>query len=312
MPAHVGFDSSSGGRRGLVLRLGALGDTLLLEPALAALRGIRPRIDWELIGTMPYAELLGRHLVGLHDGGAARFAPLFAAPRLESEPIRFLTRFERAVVFSANSDLRRHLAEHIATTLCAAPLPEREDSRDVVDYLLDCLEPWIGDPAGARRVPSLPLPAADGGSGAAIVLAPGAGAAAKRWPIDRWAALGRSFGRDLPAERRALLLGPAESDLRDPLADLAQALDAEVWDHLPLPTLAQRLAAARLYIGNDSGPTHLAAAVGCPTLAVFGPASERRWEPRGPRVVTLHASEAQEWASSSRAIAAARRLWAGR
>ncbi len=49
------------------------------------------------------------------------------------------------------------------------------------------------------------------------------------------------------------------------------------------------MAGARLYIGNDSGITHLAAAIGIPTLALFGPTSPATWAPRGPNVTVLHA-----------------------
>jgi ADP-heptose:LPS heptosyltransferase len=48
--------------------------------------------------------------------------------------------------------------------------------------------------------------------------------------------------------------------------------------------LACWLAAARVYIGNDSGPTHLAAAAGTPVVALFGASDPAVWAPRGPRV----------------------------
>jgi heptosyltransferase-3 len=51
--------------------------------------------------------------------------------------------------------------------------------------------------------------------------------------------------------------------------------------------LARWLAGAALYIGNDSGITHLAAAVGIPVIALFGPASPDIWAPRGPNVTVL-------------------------
>ncbi|HSW50494.1 MAG TPA: glycosyltransferase family 9 protein, partial [Bryobacteraceae bacterium] len=51
-----------------------------------------------------------------------------------------------------------------------------------------------------------------------------------------------------------------------------------------LHELACRLAQARLYIGNDSGITHLAAASGVPVLALFGPTDPAVWAPRGPNV----------------------------
>ena len=52
--------------------------------------------------------------------------------------------------------------------------------------------------------------------------------------------------------------------------------------------LARWLQTARLYIGNDSGITHLAAAVGIPVVAIFGPTDPAVWGPRGDRVRTLH------------------------
>ncbi len=54
--------------------------------------------------------------------------------------------------------------------------------------------------------------------------------------------------------------------------------------------LACWLAAARIYIGNDSGPTHLAAAVGTPVVALFGPTDPAVWAPRGPRVAIAAAA----------------------
>lgn len=56
---------------------------------------------------------------------------------------------------------------------------------------------------------------------------------------------------------------------------------------MALVELSRHLAAARLYLGNDSGVSHLAAAVGCPTVAVFGPTEPRVWAPRGARVKVL-------------------------
>jgi len=53
---------------------------------------------------------------------------------------------------------------------------------------------------------------------------------------------------------------------------------------LPLRTVAGLLARCRVYIGNDSGMSHLAAAVGAPTVAIFGPTDPRVWGPRGPHV----------------------------
>jgi heptosyltransferase-3 len=58
--------------------------------------------------------------------------------------------------------------------------------------------------------------------------------------------------------------------------------------------LACWLAGARIYIGNDSGPTHLAAAVGTPVVALFGPSDPAVWAPRGPRVAIAAAPSLED------------------
>jgi ADP-heptose:LPS heptosyltransferase len=68
--------------------------------------------------------------------------------------------------------------------------------------------------------------------------------------------------------------------------------------------LACWLARARLYIGNDSGPTHIAAAVGTPVVALFGPTDPHLWAPRGPHVRVLW--QGREPASVDDVLAAAR------
>ena len=100
------------------------------------------------------------------------------------------------------------------------------------------------------------------------VIHPFSGSVRKRWPLDRFQALAQRLEREMPVEWCA---GP-EEELRSAhrFADLFE--------------LACWLASARVYIGNDSGPTHLAAAVGTPVVALFGPSNPAVWAPRGPHV----------------------------
>jgi ADP-heptose:LPS heptosyltransferase len=61
-----------------------------------------------------------------------------------------------------------------------------------------------------------------------------------------------------------------------------------------LSELAKRLASARVFVGNDSGISHLAAAVGTPVVALFGPTDPRVWAPRGPMVEVITRSVMEE------------------
>ena len=104
--------------------------------------------------------------------------------------------------------------------------------------------------------------------GGFAVVHPFSGSSKKCWPLDHYRALARLLERHMPVSWCA---GPEE-----PLPDAVRIAD--------LYQLACWLATARVYIGNDSGITHLAAAVGTPVVALFGPTDPRIWAPRGPQV----------------------------
>jgi ADP-heptose:LPS heptosyltransferase len=78
--------------------------------------------------------------------------------------------------------------------------------------------------------------------------------------------------------------GPAELEL------LGEHAGQEAWISPRSPSdLARRLLAANLYVGNDSGVTHLAGLLGVPTVALFGPTHPLTWSPLGPRVRVIRA-----------------------
>jgi len=101
------------------------------------------------------------------------------------------------------------------------------------------------------------------------VIHPFSGSARKNWPLERFRALAGKLERVMPVKWCA--------GEEDPLLPGAFRID-------DLYELACWLARARLYIGNDSGITHLAAAVGTPVLALFGPTDPEVWAPRGQHV----------------------------
>jgi ADP-heptose:LPS heptosyltransferase len=117
-----------------------------------------------------------------------------------------------------------------------------------------------------------------------VLLHPGSGSAEKNWPVERFA----EVARQLVSIGRAVwwLLGPVERE-----RGFAEALGGAPGTLLPplgLRELAGVLSAGGAVVGNDSGVSHLAAALGAPTLAVFGPASRAvQFRPVGPRAGVL-------------------------
>ena len=118
-----------------------------------------------------------------------------------------------------------------------------------------------------------------------IALHPGGGAysLARRWPLEHYAALARTL-HDETGATFTLVGGPEEDLLQTRLLGM---LGYPNW-MTPLAgettprELAEHLAACDLFIGNDSLPMHLAAAVGIPVVAIFGPSNAAAWGPYAP------------------------------
>jgi heptosyltransferase-3 len=142
-------------------------------------------------------------------------------------------------------------------------LPPAGAGMHAVDYY--CAQ--VGATLGA--VPDIETgPIAPHGS---VVIHPFASNDRKRWPCGQ--------GFSLPSHLKLV-------KLKGPREHLPEAI------HIPdLFDLARFLAGARAYIGNDSGITHLAAAVGVPTIALFGPTDPAVWAPRGKAVKIVQAAD---------------------
>jgi len=115
-----------------------------------------------------------------------------------------------------------------------------------------------------------------------IVLAPTANWAPKIWPADRFVDLFRRLAKRDPAAIPVVLAGPGETEFalaRPVLQALPGAID--LVGRLSLPEIAAFLSKASLFVGNDSGLMHLAAAAGAPTLGLFGPTDAIEYAPTG-------------------------------
>jgi ADP-heptose:LPS heptosyltransferase len=138
---------------------------------------------------------------------------------------------------------------------------------------------WTNEADRARAALLLP-------PGPAIVaLGPTANWDGKIWPAERFVALFHALAAGpLPGARVAVLAGPGEAErarAAPVLAALPEAIDLA--GHLTLPEASACLARCALFVGNDSGLMHLAAATGTPTLGLFGPTPASEYAPVGRR-----------------------------
>jgi heptosyltransferase-2 len=113
-----------------------------------------------------------------------------------------------------------------------------------------------------------------------VALAPGARWPTKRWPAERFAAVADALAGE--GVHVVLAGGPGDREVFEAFRAAARAPVAADLSFLPLEGLAAAIARVQLLVACDSGPVHLATAVGTPVLALFGPTSPARWGPPAP------------------------------
>ena len=148
---------------------------------------------------------------------------------------------------------------------------------------------WIAPEDRARANAALPA------GRPVVALGPTANWPPKTWPAERFAAVFHALAaKALPGAVPAVLGGPgdAERAMAAPLLALLPAA-VDLVGALSLPEVAACLDRAALFIGNDSGLMHLAAATGAPTLGLFGPTPAAEYAPVGRRAAAVIAADGQ-------------------
>lgn len=142
-----------------------------------------------------------------------------------------------------------------------------------------------------------------------LAVHPGSGSALKNWPAARFAQLIGAWRRATVRRSWLLCLGPAEGEGPPELRRLEPDLIARDWRPRSLGAL---LARAGAFVGNDSGASHLAAAWGAPTLALFGPTDPAQWSPCGERTRVVRSPTGRMEDLSADSVAAELRAFSGR
>ncbi len=297
----------------LVIRGGAIGDFLLTLPAISLLREAFPQVRLEILGY--------EHIVSLATSGgyadAARsieYAAMagFFNPKaeLDRELSVYFAGFQQVVSYLYDPDgffagnLRRCGVKNLIEASPKVDVEGDHASRQLARplerlalYLHDDLDtrlhPGAEQQASADAILRRAVPVPD--ERPLVAIHPGSGGERKNWPPERWAALGRSLFDQPPVRRPRVLLVGGESDVQA-LGELQAAWafagsDLLVAANHPLPVLAALLARCRLFVGHDSGISHLAAAVGAPCVLLFGPTDPDIWAPLQPGIVVLRSPD---------------------
>ncbi len=249
------------GSRIAVIRLRSLGDCVLTTPALALLKRHRPDLKISVIVEPRFAEIFNGNpdvnetrenmtradlVLNLHGGTRSMVLTALSRAKIRAGFAHHRYSFVYSDKIATAQEIlgvtrRVHTAEHLASAVFALGVPQQEIPRAKL----------FAETPPARR------PYA--------VIHPFASAADKTWPAERFIEVARS----LPIEA-VFLAGPTD-DL-EPFKDFQTSRES-------FAITKSLIAGASLFIGNDSGPAHIAAAFGIPVVVLFGPSEPVTWSP---------------------------------
>lgn len=280
----------------LVIRGGAIGDFILTLPALHAVRDQHPSARLEIMGYPHIAELV----VGRFYAAAARsmdhraMAGFFAAEAaLDKGLCEYFASFELVVSYLYDPDgiLEANLKRAGVRRLIKA------DGRPSgIGHASEFLSHWLPETGITARLAAPRLYPSDKDRAEAsrllatvrrpmVALHIGSGSRLKNWPIGRFLGLADW----LKTRRYGVMVveGPADSESESLFWKDPSSIDCMRCHSQPLPVLAAALQQCAAFVGHDSGISHLSAAVGAPTIAIFGMTDPQRWGPRGKSVAIL-------------------------
>lgn len=287
-------------RKAVILKPCCLSQVLLATPLLAALANAYPnaQFDWAVSDYARPAVATNVRLSELVDSGrvglpGARWADVRAlverlrAQQYDTAFIPSSSSILALVAWLAGIPQRVGLSARgrgFAHTVVASPPPGEQHAAAV--YLSLAYSLGIDIPAHMEFYPADRARAAMTellvdqldwlGDVPLVLLHPGGGHnpfradESRLWPMERFVRLSNHLARQHGA--RVLLVGDvADRQRAEAIAGMSSARAADLTGRLTLSELGALAEMSDLYVGNDTGPTHVAAAVGCPTLAIFGP-----------------------------------------
>jgi len=289
----------------LVIHQGALGDFILALPALETLRKAFPHAKSVIMGYPRILELVERRfyadeIFSIDQKGMATF--FVREGSLDVTLSQFFGAFDLIVVFGKDAEgtvvgnLKRvcqgrilhinsfppwdekvHLTHHLLKQFARYGLPRSKPYPKL--YLKESDREWARDFWKSKGVPRV-------GRSKVIILHPGSGSKKKVWPLDRFLNLARTL-QDRLRSNVLIVLGPAEGPEVQKAFEGMGPKAPILAKGLTLLQLASVMEGCWFFIGNDSGISHMAAALGLPTLVIFGPTDQRVWSPRGKKVFVV-------------------------
>jgi ADP-heptose:LPS heptosyltransferase len=279
----------------LVFHQGALGDFILTWPVALALARIHPQSRLFYVTHAQKGKLAEKALGVESTDAETGWHTLFGegATSLPETPGKLLAGAHSILGFVGDPDgpwarnVKRLAPD--ANVLTVNPKPPDDWAGHATDFHLEQLRPWQAAHAAAIQIHRSIRARGIGLTRPAelkdIVIHPGSGSPAKNWPIEKYLELIQRLRAGGTSVR--VLLGEVEQEKWDANAAGRLAEAARMTRPSSYLDLMAELMSARAFVGNDSGPGHLAGILGVPTLTLYGPSDPVRWKPLGPDVQTL-------------------------
>ena len=285
----------------LLIHPGGLGDVILSLPAVALLRKRFPSARITIAGNLD-------HLVPVVSEYAERTISISTLPLhhlsvsgpVPEAAVKFWRSFDIIISWTGGGDpeFARRFKEIHPNVHVVTWRPAAGESRHVSQLFVDSLSFGGNVDIVAEFTPIL-LNAelrAEGkrwltargwnGLDPLACIHPGAGSRTKRWPVSRFAQLAQHLA--LQEKKKLLIIeGDAERGLSKEIVTSLPGDSAIVFDSMSLSLLAAAVAHCGLFIGNDSGVAHLAAALSVRSIVIFGPTLPQHWAPLGRDVTIL-------------------------
>lgn len=273
---------------------GALGDVLLSLPSIRAIRKDFGFVH--LAGRPDVARFLKE--AGMVDEASSSDSGLYASLYEANPDARaqdFLCQFDRAFVFTVRDDsaLAAAMGGIVPRTKVVITIPPKGTRTHVAEYRLKQLgyvhlnqmEAPTVPPLYREQAMDILVKAGYAGNRPLVTIHPGSGGKAKCWPLENYIELAARLKQDHDLFI-LFFTGPAEERaMKDEVKEFARGHEGMAHvEEGDLTTVAALLGRSGLFIGNDSGITHLAAAMGSPVIALFGPTDPAFWMPMGRSV----------------------------
>jgi ADP-heptose:LPS heptosyltransferase len=290
----------------LLIRLRSLGDAILTLPLVETLHAWRPELQLDILIEAPYAPVFKNH-PAIHEvlslrsrnwpsvPGWTRFRAAAEICKRRYPAALNLHGGTTSMLFTATSGARLRIGQesHRGSWLYNLRIPPSGEiwqraQVHTVEHQLTLMR-WLGLPLQAEHGGSIHVDAAAGkrirdrlaGAGVLIffLIHPTATLATKQWSAGKFAELGDQLHRQwgIPVIYTA---APHEAAVLQDIQKTASG-SHHYWSDLPLDDLFSLIAECRLFIGNDSGPTHAASALHKPVVVIWGSSDFQAWRPWG-------------------------------